>query len=196
MEFGDLSPQSSRVLDAALTCIGRVGLTKTTLDDVAREAGCARATVYRCFSNKQQLLRALVAREAAVLRDAVLAACAPLDDLGDAATAAAVTAATFLAEHDALGFICEHEPDVLLPYLAFEHEDAVLLTAAALVAPAFSRFLEAADAERLGEWLARTTLSYLFSPSDDFDITDAGHVRALVGDFIVPGFFKFEGVSR
>jgi len=44
-----LAPQAARVLDAALTCVGRVGLAKTTLDDVAREAGCARATVYRYF---------------------------------------------------------------------------------------------------------------------------------------------------
>ena len=34
-----------------LTCIARVsGVAKTTLDDVAREAGCARATVYRLAS--------------------------------------------------------------------------------------------------------------------------------------------------
>ena len=52
------------ILDAALACIARVGLAKTTLDDVAREAGCARATVYRCFPGKQQLLGALVDREA------------------------------------------------------------------------------------------------------------------------------------
>jgi AcrR family transcriptional regulator len=28
-----------RIIDAALRCIARVGLSKTTLDDVAREAG-------------------------------------------------------------------------------------------------------------------------------------------------------------
>ena len=62
MDFAadDLSPKGALILDAALTCIGRVGLAKTTLDDVAREARCARATVYRCFANKQQLLAALV----------------------------------------------------------------------------------------------------------------------------------------
>ncbi len=76
MEFADLSPQASRVLDAALTCVGRVGLAKTTLDDVAREAGCARATVYRCFANKQQLLVALVGREVRALRDTVVSAAA------------------------------------------------------------------------------------------------------------------------
>ena len=72
----EMSPQAERVVDAALACIARVGLAKTTLDDVAREAGCARATVYRCFPNKVQLLGALVAREAQRLGDALLVASA------------------------------------------------------------------------------------------------------------------------
>jgi AcrR family transcriptional regulator len=196
MEFGDLSPQAGRVLDAALTCIGRVGLAKTTLDDVAREAGCARATVYRCFANKQQLLTALVSREALALRDAIAEAAAPHDRFDHAVTAALVTSARFLTGHEALAFVCAHEPEVLLPYLAFEREDAVLREAAVLVAPAFVRFCDATTAERLGEWLARTTLSYLCNPSDNFDLTDPESVRLLVGEFVVPGFVKFQGVSR
>ena len=200
MDFsaGDLSPKAAQVLDAALVCIGRVGLTKTTLDDVAREAGCARATVYRCFANKQQLLVALVAREAAgaarsrsssprrVERDARRR---DHDGRHD-------RRCEFLANHPALTFVCAHEPEVLLPFLAFEREDAVLRTAAVLVAPAFTRFLDDADATRLGEWIARITLSYLFSPSENFDIADPAHVRALVDDFVVPGFVNSEGVSR
>jgi AcrR family transcriptional regulator len=196
MEFGDLSPQASRVLDAALTCVARVGLAKTTLDDVAREAGCARATVYRCFASKQQLLAALVRREAHALRDAIGEAAAPHDTFEDAITAAVVTSARFLTGHPALAFVCAHEPEVLLPYLAFEREDAVLRDAAALVAPAFARFCDASAVERLGEWLARTTLSYLCNPSEYFDVSDPESVRILVGEFIVPGFVKFQGVSR
>jgi AcrR family transcriptional regulator len=196
MEFSELSPQASRVLDAALKCIARVGLGKTTLDDVAREAGCARATVYRCFANKQQLQVALVAREALALRDAIAEATAPHSAFEDAITAAVVTSARFLTNHQALAFVCAHEPEVLLPYLAFEREDAVLREAAALAAPAFTRFCDAATAERLGEWLARTTLSYLCNPSPTIDITQPEHVRVLVGDFIVPGFVKFQGVSQ
>jgi AcrR family transcriptional regulator len=38
-------PIADRVLDAALACVARVGVAKTTLDDVAKEAGCARASV-------------------------------------------------------------------------------------------------------------------------------------------------------
>ncbi len=84
----------------------------------------------------------------------------------------------------------------MLPYLAFEREDAVLRTAAVIVAPAFTRFVGDGDATRLGEWIARIALSYLFSPSEHFDIADEAHVRALVDDFVVPGFVNAEGVSR
>ncbi len=105
------------------------------------------------------------------------------------------TAARSLTGNRALAFIAQHEPEILLPFLAFEREDAVLSTAAALVAPAFTRFV-GDDATRLGEWLARLTLSYLFSPSENFDIADPSHVRVLVADFVVPGFVNVEGVSR
>ncbi len=197
MDPGDIfSPQASRVVDAALTCIGRVGLAKTTLDDVAREAGCARATVYRCFPNKPRLLSALVDRETRQLRDAVVVAAGSTKTLGDAIVAVITTSVGTLRENPALTFVATHEPELLLPFLAFEREDAVLRTAAALVAPAFTRFLAHRDATRLGEWIARITLSYLCSPSESFDIGDAGHVRALVDDFVLPGFVKSEGVSR
>jgi TetR/AcrR family transcriptional regulator, repressor for uid operon len=198
MDFSadDLSPKATQILDAAATCIGRVGLAKTTLDDVAREARCARATVYRCFANKQQLLAALVVREADALRAAVVVAAEPSPHLADAITAVVTTAVDFLGTNAPLTFVCAHEPELVLPYLAFEREDAVLRTAAVLVAPAFTRFVSASDATRLGEWIARITLSYLFSPSEQFDIADPQHVRALVDDFVVPGFVDSEGVSR
>jgi len=192
----DLSPQAVRILGAASTCIGRVGLTKTTLDDVAREAGCARATVYRSFGNKQHLLSVLVAREADALGAVVVDAAAASETLGDAIAAAVTSAVELLREHAALTFVATYEPEVLLRYLAFEREDAVLSTAATLVAPAFTRFLDAAAATRLAEWIARITLSYLVSPSETFDIGDVAHVRALVDDFVLPGFVNTEGVPR
>ena len=52
---------ANEILDATAACIARFGLGKTTLDDVAKAAGCSRATVYRLFPGKQQLLGAYVA---------------------------------------------------------------------------------------------------------------------------------------
>ncbi|MDQ3757030.1 MAG: TetR/AcrR family transcriptional regulator, partial [Actinomycetota bacterium] len=51
-----------RVREAALRCIARWGMAKTTLDDVAREAGISRATVYRLFPGGKDGLMEAVAR--------------------------------------------------------------------------------------------------------------------------------------
>lgn len=45
-------------MDAARRCFERFGLEKTTLSDVAAEAGVTRRTVYRYFDNSDELMRA------------------------------------------------------------------------------------------------------------------------------------------
>src|SRR4051795_5041330 len=51
-----VATQEQRVIDAALRCIARWGIGKTTLDDVAREASCSRATIYRLFPGGKDAL--------------------------------------------------------------------------------------------------------------------------------------------
>jgi AcrR family transcriptional regulator len=191
--------QADRVLDGALACVARVGLGKTTLDDVAREAGCARATVYRCFPGKQALFLALLQREIAALGGRVVEAAAPAADLTDAIVAVILVGADTFSSHSALGFMLEHEPEIVTPQLSFERGSAVLRAAAALAAPAFTRFVDAERAERLGEWVARLTLSYLLNPSEQMQLDDAAQVRALVVDYVLPGVLpsvrSFESVT-
>jgi AraC-like DNA-binding protein len=43
------SPHRVRIIDATLACLARHGTAKTTVDDIARQAGVSRATVYRAF---------------------------------------------------------------------------------------------------------------------------------------------------
>jgi AcrR family transcriptional regulator len=179
--------QPDRILDAALTCIARVGVDKTTLDDVAREAGCGRATVYRCFPGRQRLFRALVDREVQTLADRVIDAAGRSATLADAIVAVMLTAAEPFRTHAALAFVIAHEPDIVTPQLSFERGSALLVSAAALAAPAFERFVSADRAERLAEWVARLTLTYLCNPSDDGHLDDPAWVRALVADYVLPG---------
>ena len=42
----DSGAPDERLLDAAASCYARFGLAKTTAEDVAREAGVSRATLY------------------------------------------------------------------------------------------------------------------------------------------------------
>lgn len=45
-----------KLIDATISCVKRWGMEKTSLNDIAREAGCARQTVYNYYKNKDDLI--------------------------------------------------------------------------------------------------------------------------------------------
>lgn len=51
-----------RLLDAALKLFSENGFEKTTMDQIAREAGASTKTIYARFSNKEEILKAVVRR--------------------------------------------------------------------------------------------------------------------------------------
>jgi len=188
-----MSRQADRVIDAALACWARVGLAKTTLDDVAREAGCSRATVYRHFPGKQPLVAAAIGREADRLSAEVVDAAAPSPTLADAAVAVVTTGARLLMSHGALAFVVTVEPESILPHISFAGGDALLAEVARRIAPAFTPYLAPEHTHRFAEWLARMSLSYLCS-AEGHELLDEARVRTLVEDFVLPGFLQ--GVTR
>ncbi|GAB3898511.1 TetR/AcrR family transcriptional regulator [Kibdelosporangium lantanae] len=56
---GDEDEARRRIVEAATACIDRFGLAKTSLSDVATEAGVTRQTVYRYFPSLADILRAV-----------------------------------------------------------------------------------------------------------------------------------------
>ena len=52
-----------RLIDAAVACIDRLGPAKTTLEDVASEANVSRATIYRYFGGRDELVLGVLLRE-------------------------------------------------------------------------------------------------------------------------------------
>jgi len=55
--------REERILDAATTLLVRWGYRKTTVDDVAREAGVGKGTIYLHWKDKNDLFRAAIWRE-------------------------------------------------------------------------------------------------------------------------------------
>jgi AcrR family transcriptional regulator len=180
------SPARDRIIAATLVSLARYGVAKTTLEDVAKEAGCARATVYRYFGGKQQLLHTVVLHESQRILAAIDAAAAPGLGLEDALVAMATTAAHELLEHDALQFVLAHEPELILPFVTFDGSDRFLALTGAALAPTFMRVVPASDANRAAAWCTRIFLAYLGPDNGPIDMTDAREVRALVSDFIAP----------
>ena len=179
-----------RAVAALLACTARHGLAKTTLDDVAREAGCSRATLYRYFRGKRELVCVTVASEAARVGDALRTAAAEAGSLEDAVVALVVAGSRELREHAALQFLLAYEPELVLPHVTFSSGDDFLVTAAAAVAPALAPHVGADRATRAGEWVARVVLAHVLAPlhpTHSIDLTDDTTARALVREFVLPG---------
>src|ERR1700758_2379542 len=101
----DLGTQEQRVIDAALRCIARWGIGKTTLDDVAREASCSRATIYRLFpGGKDALLEAVTRSELARFFTGLAHAFDQATELEDLLVNGVVYASRAIAGHEALQF--------------------------------------------------------------------------------------------
>jgi AcrR family transcriptional regulator len=60
----DVSDARRRLLDAAEACFAHYGVAKTTVEDVAAKAKVSRATVYRYFDGRDDLLLGVLLREA------------------------------------------------------------------------------------------------------------------------------------
>lgn len=177
-----------RICDAAVVCIGRFGLAKTTLDDVARESGMSRATLYRAVpGGRDALIAAVLDRETDRFFDVIGAALDGVEGLEEQLVVALGTSIRLLRDHDALKAIAALEPQTLLPQFAFSGVESLTERVAAFAAPYLDGHLRPGTELDFAEFLVRVVLSYTLHPSDRVDPDDADSVRRLVRLHILPG---------
>jgi AcrR family transcriptional regulator len=181
---------SERILDAALTLAGASGLRHLTMDDVAREAGVGRMTVYRRFGDKARLVEALAVRESrrvlAELDDA-----APFDaPIVDQIVEGFVVSLRLGREHPLLSRLALREPQSLLAAIGADGQ-ALFAAGRAFAA---ARLRAAQDAGVLGpipvdevaELLVRLAASFVLIPETILPVEDEQQVRALARELIAP----------
>ncbi|MBV8462996.1 MAG: TetR/AcrR family transcriptional regulator [Acidimicrobiales bacterium] len=185
---GQASPHRVRVVDAALACLARYGTAKTTVDDIARQAGLSRATIYRTFpGGREEILAAVVDTEAARFFSALGVRLGEASDLGEALVAGIVEASTRIRDHVALSYLVVHEPETILGHLAFRDSDRLMHAASRFTAPFLARWLRPAEAGRVAEWATRIVLSYALSPSPHTDLCDPEQAAHVVDTYVLPG---------
>jgi AcrR family transcriptional regulator len=158
----------SRILDAAFQAVATFGLSRFTMDDVARLAGLSRQTVYRYFDSKDALVVGLVYREEERFLDGARAAYAAHDRLEDAMRGATLFCLRTAREHLLLDRLLASEPEVLLPYLTTRGAGLVSRARAVLEDLAGDRGNVRADLiHRVADLAVRAIVSYTITPSDD-----------------------------
>ncbi len=178
---------SDRITAGAVRCISRWGVAKTTLDDIAAEAGCSRATIYRMFpGGKNSVL--LAAGEAEIRRylddlDDRLEGTESLDELLVVAIVSSVRA---IRAHDALQYLLAHEPGEVLAHVAFDALDPLLAMAREYGGPYLERYLDPTAARAGAEWIARLIVAYSIEPCT-IDLGDTDTVTRFVATFVRPG---------
>lgn len=185
-----------RLLAATYACVARYGIGKTTVEDIAREAGLSRATVYRHFpGGKEQLVRETVAWEAGHFIDRLTTAVADADDFATLLERAVMMANEAFEEHAVLQKILQTEPERLLPQLTVESERLLLLIRTFLL-PYLSRERDrlppGLDVQRGAEHVARLLLSFIGAPGR-WDLANPAHVRELVRTELLAGILPVTG---
>lgn len=184
------NPARERLLEATFACIARYGIAKTTVEDVARQAGLSRATVYRHFpGGKEQLVNGTIAWEAGRFFDRLAVAVADAPDLETLLIDAVMFAHQAFEEHAVLQKVLETEPELLLPQLTIESMRLLAFIRAFLTGPferARPRLTPGLDVEQAADHVARLVLNFIGTPGR-WNLTDRAQVDQLVRTELLAG---------
>lgn len=175
----------ARVVDGARCAYARWGVRRSTIDDIAREAGLSRATVYRAFpGGREAVASAVFEAEVDQVRKLIVDSIGP--DLASTLVNLLTGVGRWFAGHEVLRFMTTHELEVMGPNLAFDGGQRMLAVAAEAMAPALAPFVRDNDLEGACDWLVRLLKSHLFDPSAHVALADTESVRRLVDTFLLP----------
>jgi AcrR family transcriptional regulator len=96
-----------RIVEAATACIDRVGLAKTSLSDVAAEAGVTRQTVYRYFPRLPDILSAVAVAGVEAFAERMERHLASFDSPADVAVESVVFSIRSVPREPRLGLLLE-----------------------------------------------------------------------------------------
>lgn len=114
---GELLPETrDRILEGALQAMGRVGLRRLTMADVAEGAHLSRGTVYRYFPSKEDLLAVLAEYERDRFSDGLRRSLAEEEQGRPGLEALAEYLMKYLREHPALTLMIDTEPAFVLGF--------------------------------------------------------------------------------
>ncbi|WP_280415035.1 TetR/AcrR family transcriptional regulator [Nocardia carnea] len=181
----------ARILDAALIRFGEFGVKKTTIEDIARQAGVDRVTIYRRVGSRDDVVQAVVSREVAAVLTEVDAISTRHDRLDDMIADIFVTIITRWREHVLVRRMLDVEPERILEKLTIEGGPVFAMSVAAahtaLCRAADSGLLaEPADLLTRAELVCRVVHSFILCPSGLVPLESDEQLGDFARTYVVP----------
>jgi len=180
------------IVAASYACVARRGLARLSVEDVARDSGVARATIYRYFpGGRDALVAEVVSYEVGRFFGALAEAVYGAPDFATMLEEGIVFARRAIGEHVLLQRTLALEPDRLLPLLSTEaHRVRPIIAAYVLpnleIEARAGRVRPDVDLRAAADYLARMILSVIGSPGS-LDVDDPEAVRAFVATELLGG---------
>ena len=178
-----------RVLAAVVAVAGRTGIARLTVEEVAREAGVGRASVYRWFpGGREQLVDEGITYEVGRFLHRMTEATDGATDLRDRLIRAITFARRALADHAVLQRLLATEPSGVLPQLQQTAPLVIAVLRDALVphVEAEPRRRPEIDPVEAADWLARMAMSFIVDQGQH-DLERPEEVAALVDEQLLAG---------
>jgi AcrR family transcriptional regulator len=178
-----------RILAGAERCIGRYGLRKTTMEDIASEVGMSRPGVYRYFSDRDDLIIELILMRSRALHDRAHKVIARHTNLADQIVEGLLYVAEQARLDPVVRAIAEPEAVSLSQRLITSH------TTEKIAAEFWDPFLDPAyinnklsrHIPRSDIYLWLSTLGLMLMRGLD-ETNDQNRYRAIMREFVAPAF--------
>lgn len=182
-------PTSEAIADAALRQFELFGLSRSTMDEIARRAKIARVTLYRRFPGKDALIDAVMQRELRRFLVDLDAAVAPFEDVDDRFVEGFIFVLNAIRGHKLLQRVLESEPETILPHLTVQGAPFVAAARGYLAAQLLrdsGGTRTAEETEIVADILVRLLLSFILTPQTLVDLDDPDEARAFALRYLRP----------
>ncbi|MCK8646689.1 TetR/AcrR family transcriptional regulator [Mycobacterium colombiense] len=183
-----IDPVGDRILAAAADLVGRRGHQQTTMAEIARKAGVGRATVFRRFGSKQEII------DRALVRELRLLALVLKDSATNADTAAAALIDCFVLSMRAmrrrplLRRLAQVEPEQLIAFARLRRPPVLELWRSMYrsIVESFDTQVDPLQCCALADVLIHLTLGYNLVPESSIDLKDDEKLRRLAASVVEP----------
>ena len=181
-------PATTEILDAALETFATLGIRKTTIEDIARQAGVDRVTVYRRLGAKNDVVSAVLAREAERVFERAVASAGSTDDIEERVALVFTGLVRDLRGHALFNKLMALEPDTTFPKVA-GGAASLLHLAVDFASTHVLQDLEPHDPEDLKarvEIVVRLVHSLFLTPDAAVELKTRAQLMSFARKYVVP----------